>query len=99
MRAATPGETLLEGLLDLAAKKGLKTVVVIYEDDVGGRAVSQGAIELARKKGLQVVFADAFPQGTTDFFAILTKVRTAPAAPVGYLDRAASLPVASTLIG
>jgi branched-chain amino acid transport system substrate-binding protein len=60
-----PGESILEGLIDLAAKKGLKTVAVVYEDDVGGRAVSQGAIELARKKGLQVVFADPFPPGTT----------------------------------
>ena len=50
-----PGETILEGLLDLAAKRGLKTVALIYEDDLGGRAVIRGAIDLARKKGLQVI--------------------------------------------
>jgi branched-chain amino acid transport system substrate-binding protein len=33
---AAPGEILLEGLIDLAAKKGLKTVALIYEDDLGG---------------------------------------------------------------
>ena len=37
----------------------------------------QGAIELAKKKGLQVGFVGAYPLGTTDFSAILTKVRAA----------------------
>jgi branched-chain amino acid transport system substrate-binding protein len=72
-----PGETILEGFLDLVARKGLKTVALIYEDDLGGRAVIRGAIELAGKKGLQVVLADAFSPGTTDFTATLTRVRTA----------------------
>ena len=72
-----PSEVFLEGLIDLAAKKGLKTVALINADDVFGRAATQGAIELAKKKGLQVVFADAYPEGNTDFSAILTKVRAA----------------------
>ena len=71
------GEFHLEGLLDLAAKKGLKTVALIYVDDVGGRALRQGTAELARKKGLQVILAEAYPRGTTDFSAILTGVRAA----------------------
>ena len=44
---------------------------LISTDDAGPRAVIQGAIELAKRKGLQVVFADAYPQGNTDFSAIL----------------------------
>src|SRR6266851_5884067 len=68
-----PAELNLEGLLDLAAKKGLKAVGLVNVDSLFGRAVRQGAIELAKKKGLQVVFVDAYPQGTTDFSAILTK--------------------------
>jgi len=72
-----PAELSLEGLLDLAAKKGLKAVGLINVDSLFGWAVRQGAIELAKKKGLQVVFVDAYPQGTTDFSAILTKVRAA----------------------
>ena len=70
-------EVFLEGLIDLAAKKGLKTVALINVDDVFGRATTQGTIELAKKKGLQVVFVDAYPQGNTDFSAILAKVRAA----------------------
>jgi branched-chain amino acid transport system substrate-binding protein len=36
----------------------------------------KGASELARKRGLQVVFTGAYPRETTDFSAILTRVRT-----------------------
>ena len=72
-----PAGTQLEGLVDLAAKKGLKTVALINGDEIFGRAATQGAIELAKKKGLHVVFADTYPEGTTDFSAILTKVRAA----------------------
>ena len=50
-----PSEHFLEGLIDLAAKKGLKTVALINADDLGGRAMRQGGIELAKKKGLQVL--------------------------------------------
>ena len=57
----SPAEFHLEGLLDLAAKKGLKTVALINADDLPGRTTRQGTIELAKKKGLQVVFADAYP--------------------------------------
>jgi branched-chain amino acid transport system substrate-binding protein len=73
----SPADVLLEGLIDLAAKKGLKTVALIHTDNAGPRAAIQGATEQAKRKGLQVVFADAYPEGTTDFSAILTKVRAA----------------------
>jgi branched-chain amino acid transport system substrate-binding protein len=76
-QALSPAEVYLEGLIDMAAKKGLKTVALINLDDLFARAVIQGTIELAKKKGLQVVFVDAYPQGNTDFSAILAKVRAA----------------------
>ena len=41
-----PGETFLEGLIDLAAKKGLKTVALINTGDVPGRATTQGTVPL-----------------------------------------------------
>jgi branched-chain amino acid transport system substrate-binding protein len=72
-----PTEVNLEGLLDMAAKKGLKTVALINVDDLFGRATIQGAIELAKKKGLQVVFVEAYPLRNTDFSTILSKVRAA----------------------
>jgi branched-chain amino acid transport system substrate-binding protein len=61
----------------MAAKRGLKTIAVIYEDTPFTRTAAQGAIELARKKGVEVVLVEAYPKGTTDFKGILTKVRAA----------------------
>ena len=72
-----PAEVYLEGLVDMGAKKGLKTLAMINLDDLSSRAIAQGVIELAKKKGLQVVFVEAYLQGTTDFSTILTKVRAA----------------------
>jgi branched-chain amino acid transport system substrate-binding protein len=72
-----PTEVFLEGLIDMAAKKGLKTVALINVDDLSSRAVTQGTIELAKNRGLQVVFVDGYPLGNTDFSAILAKVRAA----------------------
>jgi branched-chain amino acid transport system substrate-binding protein len=72
-----PAEGSLEGLIDLAAKKGLKTVALINAVGLRGREVIESGIELAKKKGLRVVFVETYPGGTTDFSTILTKVRAA----------------------
>ncbi len=71
----SPAEVYLEGLLDLAATKGLRTVAFLNEDTLFPKASVQGAVELAKKKGLQVVFVEAYPKGNTDFSAILTKLK------------------------
>jgi branched-chain amino acid transport system substrate-binding protein len=68
-------EVYLEGLLEMAAKRGLKTVAIINEDTLFPKATVQGTIELAKKHGLQVVFVEAYPKGNPDFSAILTKIR------------------------
>jgi len=73
----SPGEVYLEGFIDMAAKRGLKTVALIHEDTLFPKAAAQGALELAKKRGLSVVLVEALPKGTTDFSAILTKVRVA----------------------
>ena len=69
-----PGEVYFEGLIELAAKKGLKTVAIINEDTLLPRAISQGTMEQAKKKGLQPVFTEAYPQGTADFSSILRRL-------------------------
>jgi branched-chain amino acid transport system substrate-binding protein len=73
----SPAESYLEGLIDMAAKRGLKTVAVINEDTLFSKAAAAGAVELAKKKGLQVVYQEAYPKGNTDFSALLTKIRAA----------------------
>src|SRR5499425_429588 len=71
----SPAEVYLEGLVDIAAKRGLKTVAVVNEDTLFSKAAASGAVELAKKKGLQVVFTEAYPKGSTDFSALLTKLK------------------------
>ena len=69
-----PGEVFLEGLLDLAVKRGLKTVAILNEDTAFPKAIAHGTMELARRRGLQLVFTEAYPRGSTDFSAILRRL-------------------------
>jgi branched-chain amino acid transport system substrate-binding protein len=73
----SPAELYLEGLIDIAAKRGLKTVAIISEDTIFPQATAQGTVELVKKRGLQVVLVEAYGKGTTDFGALLTRVRAA----------------------
>jgi branched-chain amino acid transport system substrate-binding protein len=90
----SPAEVYLEGLIDMAAKRGLKTIAVVNEDTLFSKAAASGAVELAKKKGLQVVYAEAYPKGSTDFSALLTKLKAANAdvlAAATYFDDAVAL--------
>jgi len=90
----SPAEVYLEGLVDMAAKRGLKTVAVVNEDTLFSKAAASGAVELAKKKGLQVLFTEAYPKGNTDFSALLTKIKAINAdviAAATYFDDAVAL--------
>src|SRR5262249_41967740 len=69
----------LEGLLDLAVKRGLRTVAIINEDTLFAKASATGTTDIAKKKGMQVVMQEAYPKGNTDFSALLVKVKAANA--------------------
>jgi branched-chain amino acid transport system substrate-binding protein len=71
----SPAEVYLEGLIDMAAKRGLKTVAIVNEDTLFPKASATGAAELAKKRGLQVVLQEAYPKGNTDFSALLVKIK------------------------
>jgi branched-chain amino acid transport system substrate-binding protein len=73
----SPVESLPEGLLDLAARNGLKRVAVIKLDGLVANAAAKGASELANTKGLELVFSETYPNGTTDFSGVLSKVKAA----------------------
>jgi branched-chain amino acid transport system substrate-binding protein len=73
----SPAEMYLEGLIDMAARRGLKTVALVHEDTLFPKAISQGTLGLAKKRGLQAILAEAYPAGTTDFSAVLGKLRAA----------------------
>ena len=73
----SPGEAYLEGLIDVAAKRGLKTIALIYEDTPFPKAIAQGGLELAKKRGIQAVVTEAYPRNTADFSAILARIKAA----------------------
>jgi branched-chain amino acid transport system substrate-binding protein len=71
----SPAEVYMEGLVLLAAERGLKTIAVINEDTSFAKAAAKGAVDLAKKKGMQVVMHEAYPKGTTDFSSMLIKMK------------------------
>jgi branched-chain amino acid transport system substrate-binding protein len=73
----SPAEVYLEGLVDMAARRGLRSLAVINEDTLFAKTAAQGTADLARKRGMHVVFQEAYPKGNQDFSAILTKVKAA----------------------
>jgi len=73
----SPAEVYLEGLVDMAAKRGLKTVAVVYEDTLFAKASAVGAVDLAKKRGMEVVFQEGYPKGNQDFSGMLTKIKAA----------------------
>ena len=73
----SPAELYLEGFIELAARRGLRTIALLHEESIFTKAIARGAAELARKRGLQVVLFEEYPKGTTDFAAMLSKVASA----------------------
>ena len=71
----SPAEFYLEGLVDMGAKRGLKTIAIVNEDTLFPKATVVGTEELAKKRGLQVVLREAYPKGNTDFSALLVKIK------------------------
>jgi branched-chain amino acid transport system substrate-binding protein len=69
----SPLEASTEGTIDLAARNGLKTIGLI--EAFARPAIVKGALQLAKKKGLDVVVHETYSAGTTDFSAILSKVK------------------------
>ncbi len=71
----SPGEVYLEGLIDMAARRKLKTLAVVHEDTVFPAAIARGTMELARKRGLQIVFVEAYPRQASDFSPMLGRLK------------------------
>ena len=71
----SPGEVYLEGLIDMAARRKLKTLAVVHEDTVFPIGIAHGTTELARKRGLQVVFVEAYPRQASDFSRMLGRLK------------------------
>src|SRR5215203_442156 len=63
----SPIEAVAEGLLDLAARNGLKRVAVIQQDALVPNAITKGASALAKSKGLELVFHETYRTSPEDF--------------------------------
>jgi branched-chain amino acid transport system substrate-binding protein len=90
----SPSEAYLEGLVETAAKRGLKTIAAVYEDSLSPKAIVQGMTDLANKRGMKVVAAEAYPPKATDFSAPVDKVKAANAdvvAVASYLNEAVAI--------
>jgi branched-chain amino acid transport system substrate-binding protein len=71
----SPAEAYMEGLIELAVERGLKTIAIINEDTSFAIAAGQGTAAMAKKKGMRVVLHEAYPKGTTDFSGLLIKMK------------------------
>lgn len=72
-----PAEGFTEGLLDLAARHGLKTVAVIQQDALFTNTIIKGARALAEGKGLELVFLETYSTSPGDFSDLVNRVRAA----------------------
>ncbi|MGH2350693.1 MAG: amino acid ABC transporter substrate-binding protein [Chloroflexota bacterium] len=68
-------ETYFNGVIELAAKQGYKTIAIVNEDTVFPRATATGTAAYARSKGLQLVFREQYPIKVTDLSSMLTKIK------------------------
>jgi branched-chain amino acid transport system substrate-binding protein len=73
----SPGELYLEGVLDIAAKRGLKTIAIVHEDTLFPKFLAQSAADLAKKRGLHLRLFEGYPRGTKDFAPLLVKAKAA----------------------
>lgn len=72
-----PGETYLDGAIEIAAKRGLKRIAVIHADSLYTKTFAQVAIEKAKAAGLTVVYTGAYPQDATDVSALIAQMKAA----------------------
>ena len=72
-----PVDTAAAGILDIAARNGLKSVAIINQDALLPKAIAKGITEIAKSKGLEVVLLETYPDSTADFSGILHKIKAA----------------------
>ncbi len=63
------------GALALAKANGYRTLAMLAEDTAFPKAVSVEVSRVAAEYGLNVVFNETYPKGSSDFSALLTKVK------------------------
>jgi branched-chain amino acid transport system substrate-binding protein len=72
-----PIDSAAVGVMDTAARNGLRTVAILNQDALLPKAVAKGTSEVANSKGLEVISVQTYPDGTTDFSVVLNKLKAA----------------------
>jgi branched-chain amino acid transport system substrate-binding protein len=70
-----PADTYLNLVITSAKKAGLATIAMVYAGDDFPREVAEGVRVEAAKQGMEIVFDEEFPRGTTDFAAVVERIR------------------------
>ena len=60
-----PAKRYFIGLMDLMARRGLKTVAILYEDSLFNRDVADGTASWAHRFGLPVAFRQSYADGAS----------------------------------
>ncbi len=63
------------GALALAKANGYKTLAMLAEDTAFPKAVSEEVVKAAPEYGIKIVFNETYPKGSSDFSALLTRVK------------------------
>jgi branched-chain amino acid transport system substrate-binding protein len=74
-QAQTQAGRYMQGALTLAKAHGYKKLAMLSEDTAFPKAVASEVAKMAREYGLDVVFNETYPKGSSDFSALLTKVK------------------------
>jgi branched-chain amino acid transport system substrate-binding protein len=73
----TPARNYLRGVIDLVTQldPSLRTVAILFEDDLFAREVADGARDHARELGLQIVYTHTYPADVQDISDALIEAR------------------------
>ncbi len=71
----TLAELYMDEIIELGKAKGLRKIALIYENTAFPRAVASGVKTKAKQLGMQVVFEEEYGKASTDFSAIIIKIK------------------------
>lgn len=71
----TPAELYMDQILEFAESKGLSKVALIHADTTFPRAIAKGVKVKVKALGMKLIFEEEYGKGSTDFSAIILKMR------------------------
>jgi branched-chain amino acid transport system substrate-binding protein len=70
-----PAKFFLEGAIDIAATRGLKTVAMLAVNSLFPKSSAAGAKEILKQRGMELVLYEEYAKKTTDFSAIMRQLQ------------------------